>query len=350
MSTVTVVGEPGSRRVVGFAGAAAAYGIDVEVLAWTAVADGRLPDRLGLVRVDSPGQDPVADRALRRRGGGGRPLEVGELGESSQWYAGLLAAVRELQRVPGAVLDTSAADLAVAFDKRLTRQRLVAAGVPVPGEGPVLTEPGQVPDLLSRPGRWFVKPVHGSSGAGVLALTVGPGVQALTHCRVQDDRLVNELAAQRLNDPAAIQDLLTRLLATGPVLVERWFPKAGLGERVFDLRVVVVAGQARQCVVRTSRGPITNLHLGNRRGDLAAVRAHASAALWDIVIQTCEAAAATFPETWCVGVDLMIDSRWSRVAVAEVNAFGDLLPGVTWQGEDSYASQARCLAGRLGVA
>ena len=43
-------------------------------------------------------------------------------------------------------------------------------------------------------------------------------------------------------------------------------PKAGLAGHVFDLRVVVIAGRARHAVVRMSRGPMTNLHLLNRRG------------------------------------------------------------------------------------
>lgn len=35
------------------------------------------------------------------------------------------------------------------------------------------------------------------------------------------------------------------------------------------------------------------------------------------------------PGTLCVGVDLLPAVGWRRFAVAEVNAFGDLLPGLT---------------------
>ncbi|KOG89835.1 hypothetical protein ADK38_12075 [Streptomyces varsoviensis] len=76
---------------------------------------------------------------------------------------------------------------------------------------------------------------------------------------------------------------------------------------------------------------MTNLHLGGARGDLAAARAAAEAAgtAWPEVLGRCEAAAACFPGTLCVGVDLLPGSGWRRFAVGEVNAFGDLLPGLT---------------------
>ena len=73
---------------------------------------------------------------------------------------------------------------------------------------------------------------------------------------------------------------------------------------------------------------MTNLHLGNARGDLAAVRGRRPAAAWTAAMDTCERAAACFPGSLHVGVDLMVSSDWRRHAVAEVNAFGDLLPGL----------------------
>ncbi|GAB7045335.1 hypothetical protein JCM9534A_04610 [Catenuloplanes indicus JCM 9534] len=39
------------------------------------------------------------------------------------------------------------------------------------------------------------------------------------------------------------------------------------------------------------------------------------------------------------GVDLMFAPGWSRHAVAEVNVFGDLLPGVLVDGRDTYGTE-----------
>jgi hypothetical protein len=59
---------------------------------------------------------------------------------------------------------------------------------------------------------------------------------------------------------------------------------------------------------------------------------------------SCVRAAGCFPDTLHVGVDLLVGSDWRRHAVAEVNAFGDLLPGVSDPaGRDSYAAELHAL-------
>jgi hypothetical protein len=127
--------------------------------------------------------------------------------------------------------------------------------------------------------------------------------------------------------------------------VERWFPKAGLAGRIVDLRVVVIAGRATHAVVRAGRTPMTNLHLGNRRGDLAALR-HAAGPGYDAAIEASERAAACFPGSLQVGVDVLFPPDFRRPVIAEVNAFGDLLPGLLVRGRDTYAEQIEALSCR----
>jgi hypothetical protein len=164
--------------------------------------------------------------------------------------------------------------------------------------------------------------------------------------RTPDGALYNSLRVRRYareRDIAAIVDTL----APDGLHLERWLPKASQRGRAADLRVVVVAGRATHAVVRTSRAPMTNLHLGGRRGDLDAVREAVESAggRWADVLQVCERAAACFPRTLCVGVDLLPATGWRRFTVGEVNAFGDLLPGLTGlpgsgaEDADTYAAQ-----------
>jgi hypothetical protein len=92
---------------------------------------------------------------------------------------------------------------------------------------------------------------------------------------------------------------------------------------------------------------MTNLHLGGARGDLGAARAAMLAAggSFGEALETAERAAACFPDTLCVGVDVLPTAGWRRFAVGEVNAFGDLLPRLTGlpgsgaEGLDTYAAQ-----------
>jgi hypothetical protein len=88
---------------------------------------------------------------------------------------------------------------------------------------------------------------------------------------------------------------------------------------------------------------MTNLHLGGRRGDLAAVRAAVGPAAYDEAMRTCARVAQCFPGCLHVGVDLMFSPDWRRHAVAEVNAFGDLLPGLVVDGRDTYAEQVAAM-------
>ena len=93
---------------------------------------------------------------------------------------------------------------------------------------------------------------------------------------------------------------------------------------------------AAHVVVRTSRGPITNLHLDNRRGDLKATQEAVGEPAWQQALRLAESAARCFPGCHYVGVDVMIGASGRKAAIAEVNAFGDLLHHERWSGQDPW--------------
>lgn len=346
-----MVGNPENRRVALFADAVRAAGLPApRVVAWADVLRARGADFADdeIVRIDSPGENDEVDAMLR---GAREPTRVEG---SARWYARFTAAVRELR---GGVRLDDPDDLAVLFDKRLCHGVLDAAGVPVPASptsGPHGVAVRGWDDVRAamrghRMSRLFVKPAHGSSASGVLAVEAGGGgrIRATTSVeRAADGSLYNSLRVRRYEreqDIAAVVDAL----APDGLHLERWLPKASQDGRAADLRVVVVAGRATHAVVRTSRWPLTNLHLGGRRGDLRAARqaVEAAGARWTDVLGVCERAAACFPRTLCVGVDLLPAVGWRGAAVGEVNAFGDLLPGLTGlsgggaEGLDTYGAQ-----------
>ncbi|MFB8775203.1 STM4014 family protein [Streptomyces broussonetiae] len=348
---IAVVGNPENRRTTLFADAVRAAGRPApRVLAWRDVLRGRYAFEPGeFVRIDSPGEDAEVDRLLR---GTDDPTRVEG---TALWYRRFTAAVREVTDAAlraGAVPSVTAEEVAVTFDKRRCHARLTAAGVPVP---PALTGPvggwQELRDRLraARISRAFVKPAHGSSASGVVALSLaGPGrVKATTSVETAPDgRLYNSLRVRHYGTEREVAALVDALAPDG-LHVERWLPKAVLGGRATDLRVVTVAGRATHAVVRTSRHPMTNLHLGGARGDLGVVRAAVRAAGGDFadVLDAAERAAACFPGTLCVGVDVLPSTGWRRFTVGEVNAFGDLLPRLTGlpgsgaEGLDTYAAQ-----------
>ncbi|MGX7675124.1 STM4014 family protein [Plantactinospora sp. DSM 117369] len=401
---LVVVGNPENRRVTLFRAAATEAGVPVVVLPWRRLATGpvRLP-RAAVVRIDSPGEDAEVDRLLR---GADRPAEHGEIVGLAAWYAGFRAALGRLgeaARSAGATLLNDPDDVLAMFDKRACHARLTAARVPVPPALPTASPgrmaspasaappgltaspaPAAPPGPVGSPGptapsappapstsvglalrggstggypelraamraagwsRVFVKPAHGSSASGVLALQVAPGrIRATTSVELTaSGKLYNSLRVRDYTDERQVAAIVDRLAPDG-LHVERWFPKAGLGDRTVDLRVLVVAGLPEHVVVRASRGPLTNLHLGNARADLSALRAAMGEPAYAAALQSCVRAAACFPGSLHVGVDLLVGTGWQRHAVAEVNAFGDLLPGLSDPaGRDSYAAELHAL-------
>lgn len=343
-----VVGNPGSRRVALFAAAAARLGLAApDVIPWLDVAGGaeiRFPAG-SRIRIESPGEDAEVDRLLR---GATEPTRHGEIVGGRAWYAGFAAASRRIEAQAlrqGAHLTRDVGEMLVMFDKAATHARLSAAGAPVP---PALPDaPTGWADLRRRLrevgwSRVFVKPAHGSSASGVIALHVGAAgrVLATTSVEIADGRLYNSLRVRRYEREADVAQIVDALAPDG-LHVERWFPKADLDGRVVDLRVVVIDGEPVHVVVRGSRSPMTNLHLGGARGDLGALMAAAGKAYAD-GLDSCRRAAACFPSSPCVGVDLMFRTGWRSHAIAEVNAFGDLLPGLLVNGRDTYEAQLSC--------
>jgi hypothetical protein len=347
-----VVGNGENRRVGLFRAAAEAAGVGTpRVVEWRDVLrdGGHAFDEDEIVRLDSPGENAEVDRLLR---GVGDPTRVEG---SGTWYGRFLDAVGSLR---GGLRLDDPADLPVLFDKRLCHARLDAAGVPVP---PSPTSGGAWPvrgwddvrAAMREHGmpRVFVKLAHGSSASGVLAVesSASGRIRATTSVEVADGgpraplRLHNSLRVRRYTDERDIAGIVDVLAADG-LHIERWLPKASAHGRSADLRVLVVAGRATHAVVRTSRFPMTNLHLGGARGDLTSV-VEAAGDRWRQALDICERAAACFPGTLSVGVDLLPAIGWRRFAVGEVNAFGDLLPRLTGlpggpaEGLDTYAAQ-----------
>ncbi|MFJ2626451.1 STM4014 family protein [Streptomyces sp. NPDC087532] len=358
-----VVGVPGNRRVTLFQDAVRAAGLPpARVVPWLDVLRGEAVFRPGeTVRMDSPGEDTDVERLLRAVDD---PTRVEG---TALWYARFTAAVRAVARTAtasGATLLDGPGDVAVLFDKRLCHALLDGSGVPVPASptsgaaAPVLRDWADVRDRMAALGmpRVFVKLAHGSSASGVLAVeTAGPGrIRATTSVdRDPTGRLFNSLRVRRCTAEREIAAIVDALAPDG-LHVERWLPKATQRGRAADLRVVVVAGRATHAVVRTSRSPMTNLHLGGERGSLDDVRAAVETAggSWAEALAVCERAAACFPDTLCVGVDLLPTAGWRRFAVGEVNAFGDLLPRLTGlpgsgaEGLDTYAAQVAAVLNR----
>lgn len=315
-----------------------------------------------VVRVESPGKDFETERALLRAG-----AEVDDSGDyarltsaeverlefdrgkilcSRQWYLGFCGVLDLIaDHLSGAQcrLLNSLSDIALMFDKPRCQKVLADSGIPTAKNFGEVSSFAELRECLRRNEctRVFIKLAHGSSGSGVIAYeTNGHKHQATTTIeavsRGNELHLYNSRRIRvyrELREIVALIDALCR----HRVYVEEWLPKAGLGERVFDLRVVVIGCRAMHSVVRLNRRPITNLHLLGGRGSLDAVVERMGKASWLTVRQTSERVMRDcFPHSLYAGIDLHIAPDFSKHNVLEVNAFGDLLPEVFCDGLDTY--------------
>ncbi len=364
MTRFALLAQPGSRRTAGFLAACRRHGLpEPRVIRWEEVLSPDFDLAAGFsgvdaLRIETPANCPASERALLARGHtacraeglfsaldpaacASLPDDDGQLRHQRQWYLGFHAVLEDIGRwcrESGLRVMNAPDEIAVLFDKLATREVLEAAEVSMPASGGLCQGFDHLVAIMDRGwNRVFLKPCHGSSACGVMAIARGPrgDWRAVTTAEADGDVIRNLKRPREIRQMDELRSTVNAV-ARQRALVERWFPKATLGGRPFDLRVVVVAGMAAHVVVRTSRGPITNLHLDNRRGDLNATWKAVGDPAWRGALRLAESAALCFPGCHYVGVDVMISSRGRYAAIAEVNAFGDLLHHERWRGQDPW--------------
>ncbi|TSC26666.1 STM4014 family protein [Corallococcus sp. Z5C101001] len=366
-----IIGNPGNRRVTLFQEALIRAGLPpAHVLAWEAVARAPdvlldLPDTERFVRIDAAGEDAGVERAFLKRGHADAlaagcdtvapapldalPDEHGRVLCPRQHHLGFLRVLEDLSArftlrprwrvlsAPGAIADL--------FDKRVTSRRYAALGIPVP---PFLDldEASAHPEGLRQGMRdagfreAFVKLSCGSSASCLALYRPGrSGGSLLTSLHRGPTGWFNSLKVRRVTDARDVDAVLAFLLREGSQ-VEEARPKARLGGDVFDCRVLAVRGEPAFTVVRQSRLPITNLHLGGYRGDLGAFHAAVPRRELEAAMESCRAVARAH-DCLHVGIDLMFEDFFHGHRVLEANAFGDLLPGLTRDGLSVYDWEIR---------
>jgi glutathione synthase/RimK-type ligase-like ATP-grasp enzyme len=279
------------------------------------------------------------------------PEDLGRIWYQRQWYLGWCEYLKTwTANLQGRILNHPD-DIIIMFDKVRCQQILAAAGIPIPSilsidPNDSKSKIAKLMDDRNIP-RVFIKLAHGSSASGVVAYDRRNGSErAITTVeRVVEGgelRFYNSRLIRQYRDADAIADIIN-FLAGESVQIETWLPKARLEGREFDVRVVVIGGKARQSVIRVGNSPMTNLHLGNDRREITDLPTGLSPTIWAEMLATCERAAACFPNTFYCGIDLLIAPNLQDHYIIEINAFGDLLQGITWNGEDTYTTQVKML-------
>lgn len=360
-----ILGNPENRRVSFFTAAVRKAGLaEPLVIPYTSFISSPVFPPHGAsqsvcLRIESPGENAAVREALIYRGldipGPVQEIhelvnDTGRIGFAKAWYAGFVKTLNDTKAIlaqPGVRCMNHPDDIAVLFDKVQCHARMRMHNVPVPALLPAVNTYDELREAMRSAGlsRVFVKPVHGSSASGVVALRVqGEKVAAISSAAFEPPGYVyNRLKMQVYRNEKTVAALLDTILG-GYAVAEQWIPKASINGRSFDFRVLVIAGKATHLVVRTSSSVITNLHLGNHRGDTEEVKAYIGSAAFEKIKTTAEQAAAAFPQSLYIAADVLLANDKKTVFVIETNAFGDLLPGILYEGRSTYESEiAACV-------
>jgi glutathione synthase/RimK-type ligase-like ATP-grasp enzyme len=362
-----VVAPMESRRVRALQNSLQMRGLPpARVLSWLEIMNGEPLERHvtgdTIIKLDSPCEDwetdqkmlelghslPDPDREYARVCTRNLEFDLGEILASRQWYLGFSSALENVKMQLEALGKTAMnhpEDIAVMFDKRATHAKLEAAGILVP---PALAAVHHFDELFEQMKQraWskvFVKLAHGSGAAGVIALETHRGHwQATSTVEIAENgKLYNTKRLWKYRDLEQIV-WLVNTVCLQRVHVEKWLPKANFERKNFDLRVVVIAGLAKHVLVRSSSGTITNLHLGNERGNWDGVREKLGER-WSEIAKNCEQAMTLFPNSLYAGVDVLVQSDWRHSVILELNAFGDYHRNVLKDGLDTYQAQLQAL-------
>lgn len=299
-------------------------------------------DSPALVRIESPGRDVEVMNLLLEAGTRETPDEVGwrdvayrkglllRPGLMYRGFARLLRGVRtSLDARPQ--LQPLACPLAIAelFDKSATAQRLTAHGIPVATSWP---PPENAATLLGDLRRRRVKTAYvklntGSSASGIAVVhPLDDPPWAVTSLIQIDGHFHGTRRLQQVRG-ADMEAVLDFLLREGAV-IQQGISMAQIDGQNFDVRVVMLYGRPAFTVFRLSSQPMTNLHLGGRRGRPEECRPSIPTRAWLDALDHCTEAARLYPCAM-LGIDLLFERGYLNHYLLEINAFGDFFPGLT---------------------
>ncbi|WP_028546459.1 STM4014 family protein [Paenibacillus taiwanensis] len=392
MKSMIIIGNAGNRRTTGLQTARTRLGLPPAfVLNYRDLLQGRVSlsscvqslahsfDEPPLLRIDAPGEHFEVERELIALGAPDadnmdmderwllhnknvvHPISVrmakrlqemkGTLYHPSQWFRGYCKLLSRLDMEAAQLWSSprwmnAPEDIAAMFDKRHTYQILSSAGLPVPRR---LAAPVDIPDydtlqevmVKERTYRLFIKLATGSGACGVIAYQLNPATgseSAVTTIGVENflrrpPMFYNVKKLKSYKERPIIRQIINWLLGHG-AHVEQWIPKASYEDRTFDIRQLVVAGQACHSIVRASRTPITNLHLDSDRMSLQDIGMPDP--LQAAIRQCAEQTLSVFPRSTVAGIDILLSSGSNRPYVLDVNPFGDLLYHSHYEGHEPY--------------
>ncbi|WBW98353.1 STM4014 family protein [Oceanirhabdus sp. W0125-5] len=173
----------------------------------------------------------------------------------------------------------------------------------------------------------FIKLRYGSGSTGVLAYSYNPRTlqeKVYTSMNVEElkgkKRFFSNYRVHCVEDKKKIKDMIDWVLFNG-AHIEKWIPKSTHEGRFFDTRSFVINKESRYLISRLSKGPITNLHLKNKRLES---KDFISDDNIERIKKASEDVMKIFNRSLYAGIDVVTTQSY-KPYIIDVNPFGDLL-------------------------
>lgn len=359
-SRFVLIGNPENRRVHFFQEALQQAGQDAAlVIPYLSILNGecKLPDVLkdgDTVRIESPGENFAVEKKILALGGLENASELederGRIYHPRLWFQGFSRLMGLIaQQAAGLRFFNHPEDIISMFNKPLCKQILSAHTLP---SLPVFSSYDEFFAYAETQAysRFFIKLNSSSSASGIVAYEYNKrngkeqaySTVEIVH-GIDGERYYNSLKIKKYTTRDNIQNILDFLFAQG-AMVESWIPKARHEDGSYDLRVMGIAGQRRHAIARLSRGPMTNLHLGNQR--CAVDELELPSSTWQEIDTLVEKTMQAFPRSLYAGLDILLPRNDKSPVLLEANAFGDLLPNLLHKGENTYLAEINAVLER----
>lgn len=357
---ITIIGNPENRRVQFFNQAIKQKGFVCNELSYLSILQNPLfleeiLAKTTFLKIESCGENFEVYKQLIVLGSSQNEYlnleeDKGQIRYNDYWYKGfsiLLTQIQQLIDKYKIQVFNSPTDILTMFDKEKTHYLLAQNKIEKTPFLGIVTNYYQLHSLMTQANcsKVFIKLAHGSSASGVMAYRRNNDKESLLGSveLVRENgviKLYNSLKIRNYTKQSDIEDIINTL-AKEKLLAEKWLTKAVFEQKTIDLRMVYIDGKVEYTVVRSSEYPMTNLHLGNKRGDLIKLQTLIGEEKWksleNQVIQTVNC----FDKVCVSGVDILLTPNFKKSVIIEVNAFGDLLPNVfNKEGLTTYEKQA----------
>jgi len=359
-SRFVLIGNPENRRVHFFQDALQQAEQDAAlVIPYLSLLNGEyeLSDVLrdgDTVRIESPGENFAVEKKILALGGlenaGELEDERGRIYHPRLWFQGFSKLMTSMaQQTVKLSWFNHPDDIVNMFNKPLCKQILQALTLP---SLPVFSGYDEFLAFAEKQNysRFFIKLNSSSSASGIVAYEYNKGngkEQAYSTVEFvhgpHGDRYYNSLKIKKYTAREEIKNILNFLFTQG-AMVESWVPKAKHEDSSYDLRVMGIAGQRRHAIARLSRGPMTNLHLGNQR--CAVDELELPSSTWREIDTLVEKTMQAFPRSLYAGLDILLPRNDKSPVLLEANAFGDLLPNLLHKGENTYLAEINAVLER----